>query len=67
MSKKITKDSVLGEVMELKGADKVLQKHKVPCLGCPMAQREMGTLKIEVICKTYGIDEKKLLEDLNKL
>ena len=67
MSKKITKDTVLGKVLEINGADKVLSENKVPCLGCPMAQMEMGFLKIGDICKNYGLDEKKLLEELNKL
>jgi len=63
----ITKDTVLEKILEIKGADKVLSKFKVPCLGCPMAQMEMSSLKIGDVCKTYGLDEKKLLEELNKL
>ena len=68
MSKgKITNETVLGDILEIKGSDKILSKYKVPCLSCPMAKMEMGTLKIGVICKTYGLDEKKLLQELNKL
>ena len=68
MSKqKITKDTVLEKVLELKGAENVLSKHSVPCLHCPMAQMELNTLKLGQICKNYGIDLEKLLKELNKL
>jgi len=67
MSKKIDKETKLSEILELKGADKVLSKYKVPCLGCPMLQMEVGFLKVEDICKTYGINLDKLLKELNKL
>ena len=66
-TKKITKDSVLGEVMELKDVEKVLHENKVPCIHCPMAQMEMNTLKVGQICKMYGLDEKKLIKELNEL
>lgn len=64
---KFTDKSTLREVLEFGGADEVLARHKVPCLGCPMAQGEMAALTLERICQTYGIDEKALLEDLNGL
>jgi hypothetical protein len=64
---KITKETVLGKALELKGSDKVLKENNVPCVHCPMAKMEMDTLKIGQICNMYGLDEKKLLKDLNKL
>ena len=64
---KITKDTVLEKVLSLPNAGEILVKHKVPCLGCPMAAYEMGSLKMGDIAKMYGINLKKLLEDLNKL
>lgn len=68
MSKtKITKNTLLSDVLEIKGSDKVLSKYKVPCLGCHMLHMEMGFLKVGDICKTYGIDLDKLLKELNKL
>ncbi len=66
MSEKITKDSTLEEVMKKEGAEEILRKHGVPCVTCPMAQMEMKFLKLGDICKNYGIDADKLLEDLNK-
>ena len=65
MEKKFTKDTALQELLE---ADKeeILSKHNVPCLGCAMASAEKGFLKVGDIAKAYGIDLKKLLQDLNK-
>lgn len=63
---KITKDSTLEEVLDQPGAEQVLAKHKVPCLTCPFAKMEMEQLKLGDICKMYGIDLAKLLEELNQ-
>jgi hypothetical protein len=69
---KITKDSTLAEILELKGAEKILAKYNLPCLTCPLASMEMDAthppprLKIGQICKLYGINIRNLLEDLNK-
>jgi hypothetical protein len=65
--KKINENTVLGEAMALNGSDKVLKNNNVPCIHCPMAQMEMDTLKISQICKMYGLDEKKLIKELNEL
>jgi hypothetical protein len=69
MSKKdiINKETVLGDIVKLKGSDKVLHDNRVPCITCPMAKMEMDTLKVGQICNMYGLDEKKLLKELNKL
>jgi hypothetical protein len=63
---KITDKTVLGDVLNKPGASKVLAKYRVPCLGCPMAAYEMGKLKLGDIAKTYGIDMKGLLTELNQ-
>ncbi len=63
----ITKDSTLAEILQIEGADRVLAEHHLPCMGCPMAGFEMGMLKIGDVCKSYGIDLDKILNDLNKL
>lgn len=65
--KKITKNTTLSEVTKISGAEEILAKHNIPCLTCPFAKMEMEKLKIGDICKTYGIDLGKLLEDLNGL
>jgi hypothetical protein len=52
---KITKDSNLAEILELKRAEKILAKYNLPCLTCPFASMEMERLKIGQICKMYGI------------
>ncbi|MDO8524295.1 MAG: DUF1858 domain-containing protein [bacterium] len=65
MTQKITKDTNLAEIMAKESAKDILAKHRVPCLTCPMAQFEVQGLTIGDVCKMYGIDLKKLLEDLN--
>jgi len=63
---KITKDTVLGKILEKENANEILMKHGVPCVTCPMAQMELNSLRLDYICKKYGIDMEKLLKDLNK-
>ena len=62
---KITKDTTVAKVLDIKGAEKILSKFQMPCLGCAMAQMEMDTLKLGDICSMYGINLNKLLEELN--
>lgn len=63
----INKDTVLGKILEIKGADKILSQNHVPCMTCPMAQMELGTLKLGDVCNIYGLDLDKLLKELSKL
>jgi len=63
---KITKETTLAEILEIKGAEDVLIKHGVPCVSCPYAKTEMDKLKIGEVCKMYGVDLVGLLKDLNK-
>lgn len=65
--RKLAENTLLQDILEIKGSNKILSEFKVPCLGCPMAKMEMGFLKIGDICNTYGIDLEKLLKNLNKL
>jgi len=60
-----TDKSTLEEILEFSGAEDVLVKYEVPCLGCPMAKLEMQDLNIGQICAMYGIDGENLLKDLN--
>jgi len=62
----INKNTTLEKILEKFGAEEILAKHGIPCIGCPMAKFEMTELKIGEVCKTYGINVKKLLKDLNK-
>ncbi|UMX48288.1 MAG: disulfide oxidoreductase [Candidatus Nealsonbacteria bacterium DGGOD1a] len=59
--------TTLEEVLELSVAEDVLSKYNVPCLGCPMAKIEASSLTIGQICASYGIDQEKLLADLNAI
>jgi len=70
---KITQKTTLGDL--LKEAERIneprffktLQKHKVPCLFCPMAEFEMKKLEIGRVCKMYGLDFKKIREELEEV
>ena len=62
----ITKNTILSEVLNKKGAEKILAKYNLPCLTCPMARFEIESLKLGQVCKTYEIDIEKLLAELNK-
>ncbi|MBN1896262.1 MAG: hypothetical protein JW789_00855 [Candidatus Aenigmarchaeota archaeon] len=62
---KITGKTTLGDALKVKDAGKVLNDFNTPCMHCPMAQYEMNQLTLEDICKTYGLDLKKMLEKLN--
>jgi len=63
---KVNLKTTLAEILEIPRAEEILAKYKVPCLTCPMAQYEMKELTIGDVCKMYGIDDKKLLAELNK-
>jgi hybrid cluster-associated redox disulfide protein len=62
---KITEDTTLAEILEHPKAKEILGKYNLPCLQCPFAKVEAEELKIGQICQQYGIEKKKLLEELN--
>jgi len=62
---RVTEETTLSEILERPKGKKILAKYNLPCLGCPMAAFEMGTLKIGEVCKIYNIDLKNLLQELN--
>lgn len=64
---KFNQKSTLEKILEIKGADEILAKNGVPCLSCPMASFEIGKLKIGEVCKMYGLNLKKILDELNML
>lgn len=55
------------KILEVRGSDEVLAKYGVPCLSCPMASLEINRLKIGEVCKMYGLNLEKILEELNKI
>jgi hypothetical protein len=63
---KITKDTTLKKALEVSGADKILERFRIPCLRCPFASMEMNRLKLGEISATYGLDLSGLLRELNK-
>ena len=67
MLKKITTDTTLAEILGFSGAKEILAKYSLPCLTCPFAKLEIESLEIGQVCKMYGIDGGKLIEELNKL
>lgn len=63
---KYTEDTTLEKILESGKAEEVLAEFSVPCLTCPMMQKEASELKIGNICEMYGINKEKLLEKLNQ-
>jgi len=66
MTKKITEETTLAEILKYPEFEKILAKYNLPCLSCPFAKLEIEDLKIGQICKMYDIDVEKLLEELNE-
>jgi hypothetical protein len=64
--KKFDEKTKLSEILGNEKLEKVLQKFKFPCLSCPMAQYEMSYLSLGQVAKSYGLNIKKILEELNK-
>lgn len=63
--KKIVKKSTLGEAFNHPNGKKILAKHGVPCVGCPMAAMELEKLTLQDIANRYSLDLKNLLKELN--
>ena len=63
--KKIAVKTTLSEILKRKNGGKILAKHGVPCLSCPMAAMEIDKLEIGKVCKMYGLNLTKLLKNLN--
>lgn len=64
---KITGETTLADILKLRGADKILAKFNIPCLGCPFAKFEIEKLKIGDVCRNYDLALENLLKELNKL
>ncbi len=63
---KITKNTLLSDIISNKKFQKILAKYQVPCLTCPFAIFEIQNLTLKEVCETYNLDLKKLLKELNK-
>ena len=62
---KVTSKTTLEKIVGKKGAEDILNSNGVPCLSCPMAKFELGSLEIGKVCDTYDLDLKKILKELN--
>lgn len=63
----ITKEASLAEILDLEGAEEVLEKHRLPCLRCPFAEREVQSLTLGQVSHMYGLDLGKILKELKNL
>lgn len=61
----ITEKTTLGKIIRTKKGTKVLMENGVPCMHCPAVEAEMDTLKLGEVCEMYGLDLKKILDELN--
>jgi hypothetical protein len=63
---KITEKTTLAEILKEPKLVEILEKYNLPCLACPFAKMEIENLEIGKVCDLYGIEVKKVLEELNK-
>jgi hybrid cluster-associated redox disulfide protein len=63
---RVSSETNLAEIIKNPEMVKILEKYNLPCLSCPFAKMEIENLKIKDVCKMYNIDEKRLIEELNK-
>jgi hypothetical protein len=64
---KFTEKTNLSKILKNPKLVEVLEKYNLPCLVCPFLRSEIENLTIGDVCKTYNIDIKKLLQELNKI
>jgi len=67
MADKYNEDTKLEEVLKYPETSAVIAKYQLPCLHCAMASYESKVLTLRQIAKTYGIDLKGMLKELNAL
>lgn len=63
---KSSENTTLKKILEMENGEKILTKHGVPCVTCPMAKFELEKLKIGEICEIYHLELDPILKDLNK-
>ena len=59
MAVTITKDTIIGDILDIAPETAPLFMH---CLGCPASRGET----VEEACMVHGIEVEELLEELNK-
>ena len=64
---KIDKNTTVKEILEIEGGEDILKKYNLPCLSCPMASFEIGSLKIGEVSEMYGLDIDNIIKGLNDL
>jgi len=59
-------NTTLAEILKTEKGKEVLAENGVPCISCAMASQEVDILKIGEVCDMYGLDKKKIIDELNK-
>ncbi len=67
MKKKITAETILGELILEPKAAKMLTRYQLPCLSCPLAGQEMDRLTLGQVAERYGLPLEKMLKELQGL
>lgn len=60
----IDRDTIMADVLKHPKAEVILEGYRIPCLHCPMAALELGSLSIGDIARAYGIDLGGLIAEL---
>ena len=61
----ITESTSLDKLVSNERIYPILQKYGVPCIDCPMMQDEFDQLNLKKVCELYGINYKKIIEEIN--
>ncbi len=65
-------NSKIIEILKSEQGERVLAENGVPCASCAsasicgVAAKEMNSLTIGEVADEYGLDKKKIIEELNK-
>jgi len=63
---KIGENTKLVEIIRNEKMRKILEKHGIPCVGCPFFVFEAERLTLKEVCEVYKVDTEKLIKELNK-
>jgi len=63
----ISEGTPLAEVLKIPGAIQVLLRNNFPCVTCPLALFEAGTMTVGEVARMYGLDVEKIVRELREL
>jgi hypothetical protein len=65
--REVSEETPLAEVLKIPGAIQVLIRNNFPCVTCPLALFEAGTMTVGEVARMYGLDVEKIVRELREL